>query len=224
MSVRRGSVVVAVGLRAEARIAARWGTKPCCGQGAGFATALRRAAAENCSGILSFGIAGGLDPRLRPGMCVVATRVLTDQASYDTDANWSKRLLDGWECVQAPVLSVDRPVGDAATKHALHQRTGAAAVDMESGVAAAIAREHDLPFAVLRVIADSATRRLPSFASRCVRDDGSIDARSVLAQLWQEPSDIFAGLRLAEDAWVARRALARAGQRLGEGLGLLDLG
>ena len=51
-------------------------------------------------------------------------------------------------------------VAAQACKAALRSETGAAAVDMESHIAAAYAAEAGLPFAALRVISDPATRAL----------------------------------------------------------------
>ena len=46
----------------------------------------------------------------------------------------------------------------------MFDKTGAFAADMESHVVARIANERQLPFAVLRVIADPANQRLPPAA------------------------------------------------------------
>ena len=61
-------VVVATGLQFEARLAhSGSAAKVCCGRGTQMAVALATAVGAGCRGILSFGIAGGLDPQLRAG-------------------------------------------------------------------------------------------------------------------------------------------------------------
>ena len=94
-----------------------------------------------------------------------------------------------------------------AAKHALHIRTGALAVDLESAAVARAAIRHALPFAVLRAVCDPAARALPHAALVAVDARGRIGmlrvAGAVLARPWEMP----ALLRLAWDAAGARRAL-----------------
>src|SRR5256885_9970689 len=59
---------------------------------------------------------------------------------------------------------VEQVIAARACKAALRLETGAAAVDMESHIAAAYAAEFELPFAALRVISDPASRALPALA------------------------------------------------------------
>ena len=70
----RGSFLLVVsGLRAEARIAARTGVRALAGGGnaARLAAAINRGICEGANGLLSFGMAGGLEPGLAPGTIVV---------------------------------------------------------------------------------------------------------------------------------------------------------
>ncbi len=65
-------MIVVVGLAFEARIAARSGLPIICsGDGRTLTPDLKRAIAGGCRGLVSFGVAGGLDPGLTPGTCVV---------------------------------------------------------------------------------------------------------------------------------------------------------
>jgi len=106
----------------------------------------------------------------------------------------------------------------------LHRATGAAAVDTESHIAAAVAAKHGLPFAAFRVIADSARRRLPPVASVALAPDGKIDRTAVLRSLTGTPGQIPSLLRTAVDARRAFRALLRGRRLLGPGLAYPDLG
>src|SRR5262249_35180222 len=64
----RGGLIVVVGLAFEARIAAGPGIRVICsGNGQDLAGALSSACAEGGRNVISFGVAGGLDPSLRPG-------------------------------------------------------------------------------------------------------------------------------------------------------------
>lgn len=211
MSTERPFIVVAVGLAFEARIARSAGpARICCGRGPAMAAALDAALGPNCAGILSFGIAGGLDPALRPGTPLIASAVIGESGHHQTDARWSRRLLDSHPAaIHAPLLGLDEAIVDPAGKDHHFQRTGAAAVDMESHIAAAVARQHGLPFAALRVIADPAERHVPPSAMRGVRDDGRTDALAVLRALVRRPREIAGVVGIARDAWTARLTLAR---------------
>jgi len=211
MSVEPSFIVVAVGLAFEARIArAARAARVCCGRGPSMAAALDAALGPKCGGILSFGIAGGLDPALRPGTQIIASAVIGESGRMPTDESWSRALLDSHPAaVHAPLLSVAEAVTDPAGKDHHFQRTGAAAVDMESHIAATVAQRHGLPFAVLRVIADPADRHVPPSAMRGMREDGRTDAMALLRALARRPGDIAGIIGVARDAWTARLTLSR---------------
>ncbi|HVZ51858.1 MAG TPA: hypothetical protein VG986_07830 [Pseudolabrys sp.] len=211
MSAEPPFIVVAVGLAFEARIArAAPGARICCGRGPVMEAALTRALGPSCAGILSFGIAGGLDPALRPGTTLIASTVIAEGGHHTTDTRWSRALLDSHPAaIHAPLLGVDEAIVDPAGKGHHFRRTGAAAVDMESHIAAKVARRHGLPFAVLRVIADPADRHVPPSAMRGVRADGRTDALAVLRALARRPREIAGVVGIARDAWTARTTLAR---------------
>jgi len=225
MSEPQRFVAVATGLAFEARLARGDETRVCCGHGQRLSEALRAAAGPGCAGIVSFGIAGGLDPRLGVGAAVIASSVIGADAAYPTDARWAQRLLQAAPGAEhGSLYAADQPVLDPAAKAALHRRSGAAAADMESHVAAAIAAEKKIPFAVLRVVADPANRRVPDAALAGMRDDGTLDALAVLRALMRQPAALAPLMRVARDTSIARKVLADLFHRLGPGFGLLDLG
>jgi adenosylhomocysteine nucleosidase len=222
-------VIVAAGLGFEAQLAlADRGTRVCCGRGSEMAVALATAIDAGCTGVLSFGVAGALDPQLRTGVPIVASSVIGANGvriALPTDERWSQMLLRlSGSFVHAPVLGVDLPVTEPEDKLRLFHQTGAAIVDMESHIAASVASDHGLPFAVLRVVVDPAYQRVPPAALRGMRPDGSLDPFAVLRALWRSPGDIASMPSIARNAWIARNALARARRGLGRGFGLRDLG
>jgi ABC-type amino acid transport substrate-binding protein len=169
------------------------------------------------AGIISFGCAGGLDPDLATGDCVVATSVLTPDGIVATDPDWSRALLHRLPGARPGLLAgADAPLATAAAKAALWRDAGAVAVDMETHAAALAARRHGLPFAACRVVLDPAWRNVPA-AALAGLDSGGI--RAVLRGLAGAPGQIASVCALAREAWVARRALLRARARLGPALG-----
>ena len=72
-------MIVVVGMVFEARIAAGLGARVICGgDGHNLAPSLTRAMAAGCGGVISFGVAGGLAPDLKPGTCVIGSSILDD--------------------------------------------------------------------------------------------------------------------------------------------------
>ena len=104
-------------------------------------------------------------------------------------------------------------------KFRLYNETGAAAVDMESDIAATIAGESHIPFAACRVIIDAAHRTLPPAATVGLRSNGTPDVLATFLSVWQNPSQLPDLLRTAFDAHIAQRALRLGRKQLGEGLG-----
>src|SRR5262249_5314341 len=100
----------------------------------------------------------------------------------------------------------------------LHAETGAAAVDMESHVAARIAAAHRIPFAACRVVIDAADRELPPAALISLRHDGTPDLAAVFSSVMRQPSQLSMLLRTALDARIAETALRRGRRRLGPAL------
>ncbi|KPF79095.1 hypothetical protein IP88_02570 [alpha proteobacterium AAP81b] len=206
-------ILAATGLKAEAAAVARpgWRVLACGGHGKVLRAALEAAiAARRPDALVSIGLAGGLDPALQVGDVVVGSDVVAGNATGN------------WRCdpaiVVAPaarhgrVVGVALPAATPAEKAALHAATGALAVDMESHVVAAVAAAHGLPFAVVRVIGDTAATALPPAARVPLGKDGSVRLASVLAALARHPGQLPALLRLAGETRRAMAALAASRQ------------
>ncbi len=182
---------------------------------------------QGCRALVSFGVAGGLDPCLVPGDLLLADVVLTtDGARLRTDDFWRRRLVErcGAACSVhvAPLLGADDPVLRPAEKADLRRRTGAWSVDMESHRVALVAKAADVPFVVVRAIADTAGRAMPAWLAQAVDAAGQpqmrIAAMAVIRRPWQLPALIRLGRdfdaaiatlrRVAVDARPAFRLLA----------------
>jgi adenosylhomocysteine nucleosidase len=214
-------VIAVTGLAFEARIAAGDGVTVIHGRDEpAMIDALDRAIAAGASGIVSFGTAGGLAPQLAPGDWIVAEAIVTDFERWAADPAWAESLMQILPgATLAPIAGVDMPVSGAPAKQALHLRTGAAAVDMESHIVARIAQGHGLPFAACRLIVDPAHRTLPPAALLAMRADGGINLPRLLGSLARRPGQVPQLLRLASDAQAARAALLRGRRLLGAGFG-----
>ena len=125
---------------------------------------------RGCPGIISFGVAGGLAPHLRPGTCVVGSAVISGSSRMPISREWSQKLLQTIpDSVSGALLGVPAPIADPDQKRALYLKTGAIAVDMESHIVAAVGLAHEVPVAAIRVITDPAKRALPVSAVAAMR-------------------------------------------------------
>jgi uridine phosphorylase len=183
------------------------------GQGARVAPAARRLLDRGATALLSFGMAGGLDPALAPGRIVIGEGVLLpDGRVLPADQVWGTAL----RLAALPegasfgiVAGVDAPITAVADKYALHRHANALAVDMESH-AVALAAEGRAALAVVRIIVDPATRVVPVAAVAAMRDDGGIDLPALLRSLLRRPGQVPGMIMLARDAAAARIGLRRA--------------
>ncbi|SRR5579883_67569 len=229
------------GLAQEARIARRLGPLVAVGGGTrdGARAAAHRLADAGATALVSFGIAGGLDPALRPGALVMPRCVLVlgePDVWIETDSALSGALAASLRArasagapqsparrgllrpllrtglaamVDGTIVGAGALVVSAAQKRRLYEETGCAAVDLESGAVAEVAQARSLPFAVLRAIGDPAEAGLPPAARAGLSPRGGIAWLPVLASVLRQPRQVPALLRLGRQAAAARRALTR---------------
>ncbi len=170
------------------------------------AAGARRHVAAGVRALVSFGLAGGLDPSLAPGDLVSSTFVWRG----DGPPIGAAALKSEIRIVTGGIAGVDTPVLSVAGKAALHAKSGAIAVDMESHAVAAVAAEAGLPVLVLRAIVDPATQTVPTAALAGLGPDGRRRPLAVLARLLANPAQIIDVVRLAHGGRAALRSLARA--------------
>jgi adenosylhomocysteine nucleosidase len=169
--------------------------------------------------LVSWGLAGGLDPDLEAGaVCVPREIIAADGSRLSTARSWQESLSSS--------LSSDRRVGNdalltmeyaletPADKSAARRATGACAVDMESSAVAQVAEAHSLPFIAVRVIVDTARDTVPQAVAGASRA-GKLRTGRLILGLMRSPLEIASLLRLARRYHVALRSL-RAVAALGK--------
>ena len=134
----------ACAMTVEERIARRLGRTALVGLGASRGVPEGR--------LVSFGIAGALAPDLPVGTVIDATRVVDESGAV----LWEGAPLGAARARTGTILGASRIVDDPAERARLHERTGAEAVDMESGP---LARSGRLA-GCLRAVSDTPSRRL----------------------------------------------------------------
>ncbi len=213
-SVDPRPVLIVTGLVQEAKIAAGPGMTVICSSS--DPVQLRSLLADidplSIRGVISFGVAGGLDPALRTGTVVLATEVVAAGQIWTASEQLSAELLAGsgvgnQTVVRGGLVGVEKVVTGQAGKAALRSEFGAAAVDMESHIAAEFAALAGLPFAALRVVSDPAHRALPEIATTAIKPNGDVDLRKVLRGIARNPMVIRALVSTGRDFNRALRSL-----------------
>lgn len=229
-------VLIVTGLVQEARIAAGPGMTVICSSSdpQQLRALLTVFDPTTIRGVISFGVAGGLDPALKSGDIVVATEVLAGDDRWLAGLPLNEELiasvglgvgLGRRRIVRGRLAGAEQLVSARHVKAALHSETGAAAVDMESHIAADYAAKAGLPFAALRVISDPAGRALPPLAMVAIKPNGGIDLRKVLHSIVRNPLTLRDLVSTGLDFNRALRSLRGCRSFLlgGEGLLTADL-
>jgi hypothetical protein len=148
--------------------------------------------------LASFGLAGALTPGLPPGTLVTATSVVAE----DGAVLWRGEPLPVPGAEPGVVCAATRVVDEPGERALLAERTGAVAVDMESGRLAQTGRLAG----VVRAISDSPGRRVGLLARASTRE-GRTAWGAVLRAFLTQP---LVSIRAAADARRALAALERA--------------
>lgn len=126
------------------------------------------------SGIMMAGLAGALDPSLKVGDVVIDDCPPTIVPS------------PGIRC--GTIVTAPELVSTPAQKRALHERSGALAVDMESDKARALAEKLSVPFISLRAISDTASESVDPAVLRLVDPFGQLQPLALARLLITRPA------------------------------------
>jgi adenosylhomocysteine nucleosidase len=167
--------------------------------------------------LMTFGMAGGLDPALQAGSVVLPCELIAaDGTRFVASRPWRERVAAAVSPLAVSagnLLTSTRAIDTPSGKSAAFRDTGAAAVDMESAVVAAVAAQHNLPFIAVRVIVDTAADTLPRAVVNASRM-GKVRIGRLIAGLIVAPGDIAALIRLAQRYRIAMRSLRAIGAHL----------
>nr|HDN00326.1 hypothetical protein [Deltaproteobacteria bacterium] len=197
-----------------------------------------RKQAEYLAGIsevlVSFGISGGLHPRLKTGDLVLADLVLiwdpelhglpptqVMPAGFRADADINNYIAEKFQenivhFHQGPILCSSKPILTAASKLNAHRLTGALAADMESRAICEVAAEAGLPFFCLRAVCDPADQTVADTLPEMVDKQGNPRIGHILAHLVRRPWLLGDMIRMASQFRQALVALEKAWLLVGE--------
>lgn len=182
--------------------------------------AAKRLLATGANALVSWGVAGGLAPHLKAGTLLLPESVQTAGGqAYRTDPRWRYALihhLNGSLPLSCGALYQAKTILSSPQEKAhLHQQTGCVAVDMESAAVAKLAAEAQIPFIIIRAIADPAQAALPASALRALDLDGRPQPFALMASLLRHPQDLFSLCQLGRYFQAARNTLRALATRAG---------
>lgn len=206
---------VVTGLVAEARCLRQGQNRFVCtgGNSARAREGAERLVTQDVCALCSFGLAGGLSPELASGSLLLPkTVILPDGDEIDTDSVWRERLdylsrTAGLDPLSATIAGCDDIVATPEDKAELYRTSGAVAVDMESHAVGEVALEANLPFVVVRVIADTHDEAIPEVARQGLGEEGQIRPLAVLMELMRRPNQTGSLIRLGRESGRALGAL-----------------
>jgi adenosylhomocysteine nucleosidase len=161
--------------------------------------------------LLSFGLAGGLEPGLPIGTLVLGTQVASRDGVWACDAAWLNDLsqkLPAAHC--GGVWGSEILIPTVRDKRALYEKSRCLIVDMESQCVAQIAAEAHIPFAVIRSVCDDSNADVPPVVMPAINEDGTTDYKHVLLHVLRHPGQISALIELGCEMNKATKMLKNA--------------
>jgi phosphorylase superfamily protein len=148
------------------------------------------------SGVILAGLGGALDPKLKVG----------DVVCYSAEPGRWPELPYPWDKIFTSEGIVDTP----EKKAEIFKRTGAAVVDMETGIVEAMTREAGVPLLVIRAISDTASDVIPAKLINWVDSRGRPKKAKAAWDMARDPGLVPQITRLSKNSGIAGKSLARA--------------
>ena len=174
---------------------------------------------HNCGALISWGCAAAIAPDLKPGDLILPEFVIDASGTrFPVDPAWHQRLVQhlrsDFDLSTGPITESLNLVQSAREKQALHARTRATALDMESAALARFAAHRQLPFVTIRAIADPHKMDLPKPVAAAVDGQGEIRLSRLLIELARHPGSLPELIRLGVYFRSAQRELSRCARAL----------
>ena len=162
--------------------------------------------------LISWGCAAGLSAALKPGDLLLAAEVVSArQTVYQVNPEWLAHLRNLFALqlnLSGGTLLESRHIVAASTeKRAIHQQSGAVALDMESAAVFGVANEAQLPCLAIRAIADPVTLDLPQAVVVAMNAQGQIELSKLLSHVLTHPWEIPGLIRLGLNFSAAGKTL-----------------
>jgi adenosylhomocysteine nucleosidase len=164
--------------------------------------------------LISWGVAGALEPSLNTGDLIFATSVVSHDKTYQASVEWNNRLFTHFQNIHdkvltANIVSSEEVCSSITDKNNLFKRTNAKAVDMESAAIVEIAGKNNLDFIVIRAIADSANTSIPDAVLKHTDNFGNPHILKFVLSCLSKPSQIGELMTLATSYKTALKTLSK---------------
>ncbi len=169
--------------------------------------------------LMSWGCAAALSPDLKMGDLVLADSLLnSDGLETAVNSTWhqhAKTVLGSTVVAyKGALFNSNKLVSTAEEKQAIYEKTGAIALDMESGAIAEVAQHYALPFLAIRAIADPASMDLPLAVSKALNENGEVEISKIIASLVFNLKEIPHLIQLGQYFQLAKRTLSTVAKQL----------
>jgi adenosylhomocysteine nucleosidase len=173
--------------------------------------------------LVSWGVAGSLDPGLVAGDIVLPLNVLDDEGQiFHVNQEWHTALKNTLNhpgvYSEGKLVSTQGVQQDGRLKSELHQTTQAMAVDMESAAIAKVAFTTNKPFVVIRTIFDTVAMHIPPSSTNATDQYGQVSMLKLMTGLIRTPSELLQYPKLVSAFAKAKRSLRRVVELCGNEL------
>ena len=157
--------------------------------------------------VVSAGFSGALHPEQRVGDLILATEIVDEYGGFWRADDLPGMLLEA-AVSRGRLLTVTRLVAKPEEKRHLGREYQALAVDMETATVARLCRQHDVPFACLRVISDDWNTPLSPHLVELLQG-GHVSMLRLIGAVLRHPRILREmGLLAAQTRMAARRLLS----------------
>ena len=179
------------------------------------------AVSKGATKLMSWGCAAALSPDLKMGDLVLADSLLnSDGVEMPVNATWHQhaKMVLGLEVAayKGALFNSNTVVSTAGAKQEIFTKTGAIALDMESGAIAQVAQHYALPFLAIRTIADPSSMDLPNAVLKALNENGEIEITKIIASLVFNPKEIPHLIQLGQYFQLAKKTLSTVAKKLPE--------
>jgi|TARA_B110000881_G_scaffold62520_1_gene54136 adenosylhomocysteine nucleosidase len=194
-----------------------------CGMGESAARkAAKKLQEEGATSLISFGVSGALDSKLRPGDLVLPQSIYNERL-LPVSLAWRDRVQEclpsNLRVIGGKLATSKKVLTSSNEKRDFARITGASAVDLESGAVAEVAEDSDTPFLAIRAISDPIEFSPPLALLDAVNPDGSANLSQIISLLLQRSVTLSTLLRLGRDVRTARATLSTVALHAGIELG-----
>jgi adenosylhomocysteine nucleosidase len=171
----------------------------------------------NVDALISWGVAGALEPSLKSGDVVFANSVVTQNRTYQTSHDWNQKIFGHFQNTLENVFAEEMTCSNQVcstieNKKDLLHRTNAKAIDMESAAIAEVAEQNNLNFIVIRAIADEATTSIPDAVINHTNNLGKPDLLKFALSCLSKPSQFKEIMALATGFKTALKSLNKVAE------------